>query len=369
MRRIHSLCALFCLLLLPTAAAAEEEAARIAGDLDVSGWQAYADGAGLEVDVKQMLLSLVQAQDGWDVQNALARLGDALRAQLRESTGLIALFAAPALLCALARQFAPQNGGVLEWMSALVAAGALLAAFAQAFAQAGRAISLLSQCGEAISPLLIALLSAAGGGATAVMLTPMAALAGSLIGTVAGGGGLALCGCAAGVAAAGELSGHVRFSKLFTLLRSVCNGLMGALMTAFLGLMGVQGILGAGYDGAAVRTAQYAVDNLMPVVGGDVADTMGALIGSARLVKNAAGVTGLCLLLLVCVQPVLAILAPLLASRVAAAMVEPLADGPAARLIDRLGDVLSMLLVVVVSSCVIGLMLIGAVLACGGAAG
>ena len=83
--------------------------------------------------------------------------------------------------------------------------------------------------------------------------------------------------------------------------------------------------------------------------------------------KNAAGVTGLCLLLLVCVRPLLAILAPLLASRLAAAMIEPVEDGPVARLIDRFGDVLSMLLVVVVASCVMAMVLIGATLASGGA--
>ena len=354
MRRVILLCAALLCLWLP-AGMAEEEAERIAGGLDVSEWQAYADAAGLEIDVRETLLSLVSAQDGWDVQGALAALGETLRAQLRESVSLIVLFAAPALVCALAKQFAPQNGGVIEWIGVLAAAGAMLAAFASAFSQAERAVSLLSQCAQAVSPLLIALLSAAGGGATAALLSP------------AGGSGLALCACAAGVAAAGELSERIRLTKLFKLLRTLCNWLMGAWLTAFLAVVSVQGLLGAGYDSAAVRTAQYAVDNLMPVVGGDVADTMDALIGSAQLVKNAAGVTGLCLLLLVCVRPLLAILAPLLASRLAAAMIEPVEDGPVARLIDRFGDVLSMLLVVVVASCVMAMVLIGATLASGGA--
>ena len=137
--------------------------------------------------------------------------------------------------------------------------------------------------------MLIALLSAAGGGATAAMLSPLRGVAGGAIGTAAGSGGLALCACAAGVARAGELSERIRLTKLFKLLRTLCNWLMGACMTAFLAVVSVQGLLGAGYDSVAVRTAQYAVDNLMPVVGGDVADTMDALIGSAQLVKNALG--------------------------------------------------------------------------------
>ena len=67
MRRVILLCAALLCLWLP-AGMAEEEAERIAGGLDVSEWQAYADAAGLEIDVRETLLSLVSAQDGWDVQ-------------------------------------------------------------------------------------------------------------------------------------------------------------------------------------------------------------------------------------------------------------------------------------------------------------
>lgn len=74
MRRVILLCAALLCLWLP-AGMAEEEAERIAGGLDVSEWQAYADAAGLEIDVRETLLSLVSAQDGWDVQGALAALG------------------------------------------------------------------------------------------------------------------------------------------------------------------------------------------------------------------------------------------------------------------------------------------------------
>ena len=51
MKRVILLCAALLCLWLPTGMA-EEEAERIAGGLDVSEWQAYADAAGLEIDVR-----------------------------------------------------------------------------------------------------------------------------------------------------------------------------------------------------------------------------------------------------------------------------------------------------------------------------
>ena len=80
-------------------------------------------------------------------------------------------------------------------------------------------------------------------------------------------------------------------------MRSVVNWGAGVLMTGFLGLSAVRALLSAGYDSAAVRAARYAVDNLCPV-GGEVANTMDALVSSVLLVKNAAGATGLFALLL-----------------------------------------------------------------------
>ena len=38
----------------------------------------------------------------------------------------------------------------------------------------------------------------------------------------------------------------------------------------------IGGLLEGAKDGAAIRAAEYAVDNLLPVIGGDVADTVGA---------------------------------------------------------------------------------------------
>ena len=200
---------------------------------------------------------------------------------------------------------------------------------------------------------------------SAAMLTPAAAIVSGVITSVASGLGLGLCSCAAGIASACEISSRIRLSKLFELLKNVCNRMMITLIGLFLGILKVQELLGGTYDSAMVKTARYAADTLIPVVGGEVAGTVDMIVGSAKLVKNASGVTGIVMLAVLCLRPVLKIAVPLIACRVTSAMLEPVSTGKLGGMLERFGDVMTMLLAVVISSMVLGMLLLGATLAHG----
>ena len=46
----------------------------------------------------------------------------------------------------------------------------------------------------------------------------------------------------------------------------------------------------AAVDGVSIRTAKYAMDNFIPIVGGMFADTVDTLVGCSLIVQNAVGV-------------------------------------------------------------------------------
>ena len=219
---------------------------------------------------------------------------------------------------------------------------------------------------EALFPLLAALLSASGAANTASLLTPSAALLNRLIIELFSGAGLRLCGVAAAVSVAGGIHSRITLKGLFALLSDVVNWTAGIVVTAFLGFLSVQRLLGGGYDSASVRAARYAVDNLLPVIGGDVADTLDVVISSVRLVKNALGVTGMLLALGLCAGPVAAIGLALISMRVLAAVTEPLAEDGLSRMMEQFAKVLRMLLVLDSACATLLLLLLGASLAAGG---
>ena len=113
--------------------------------------------------------------------------------------------------------------------------------------------------------------------------------------------------------------------------------------------MTVQGIGAAGVDGISIRTAKFAMDRFIPIVGGMFADTVDTLVGCSLVVNNALGVFGLILLLGALLVPLMRMALTMLMYRAAAALMEPVADGPLLRAIGGFADVFQLLFVIQLS--------------------
>ena len=100
---------------------------------------------------------------------------------------------------------------------------------------------------------------------------------------------------------------------------------------------------------ASIRTAKYAMDNFIPIVGGMFADTVDTLVGCSLLVENAVGVLGLLVLLLKLLTPLLRTVAALFLYRAASAVLQPVADSPLCRCIGEFGEVFSLLFIIELS--------------------
>lgn len=145
------------------------------------------------------------------------------------------------------------------------------------------------------------------------------------------------------------LSGGVRLGRMRQLFRQVANWTLGFGFTVFIGVMTVQGLGAAAVDGVSIRTAKYAMDNFIPVVGGMFADTVDTLVGCSLLVENAVGMLGLILLLVKLLSPLLQTVAAMLLYRAASALLQPMADTPLNRMIGEYGDVFSLLFIIELS--------------------
>ena len=365
MKAARVLLILAALLLLCTPALGEEGVDAVVEALELDGFSASVEQTG--VDVREMILSLAAGEETWDINDLLARGRDALLEELSQAAAMVAGLLAPALLSAVARQLSGEarSAQVVSQLAYLVCASQLAGWFVRLTAQAEELIAGVARLADGVFPVLASLLSLSGATASAAMVTPLSALAGNAFSRLLSQAGLKLCTVAAALAVAGQLSPRIRLERLFGLVRSAVNWATGVLMTGFLGLSAVRSLLSTGYDSAAVRTARYAVDNLLPVVGGEVANTMDALVSSVLLVKNAAGVTGLFALLLLCARPLMTLAAALVALRLVSALLEPVAEDTLIALADKFSQVAGMLLVICVSAAVILTLLLGGTLTAG----
>ena len=351
-------------LFVPLGAHCEGDVEKLVDALDLAAME---EAVGEDLDVRSLILSLASGEAEMDAEAAYGQAKEIFLNEWREMFGILPVLMLPALISAVVRRMlgGQRSAAAAQYLCylacALAQTGLLTGLLQEAEAFARR----ISELTDAVFPLLVGLLSSSGATAAAAMLTPMAALLGRMIVSLFGGAGIKVCSFAAAVAVAGNLNRNISLKNLFGLIVSVVNWTLGFVMTGFVGLLSVQGLLGGGYDSTSVRAARYAVDNLLPVIGGEVADTMDALISSVLLVKNAAGVTGMLALLVVCAGPLLRFAAAALSLKLSAAVLEPLAESGLTHLTEQIAKVVRMLLTIAAACVVLAMLLMGAALTAG----
>lgn len=100
-----------------------------------------------------------------------------------------------------------------------------------------------------------------------------------------------------------SLSTEFRVEKLSDLFRTVILALIGISSTVFLALIGLGGMSGAAVDGLSVRAVKYAASTFVPVVGGMLSDAYETMAGGALLLKNAFGLVGMLIIILLLLVP------------------------------------------------------------------
>jgi stage III sporulation protein AE len=136
---------------------------------------------------------------------------------------------------------------------------------------------------------------------------------------------------------ASSLTDKFKVTQLANLLRTVGVGLLGVLLTAFLGVISVQGAASSVADGVTIRTAKFITGNFVPVVGRMFSDAADTVVTASLLVKNAIGIAGVVILLFLCAFPAIKILTLALIYRLSAAAMQPLGDSPIVSCLETIG--------------------------------
>ena len=345
-------------------------AARAEDALPLDGLQDFARESGVALDVRALIARLTEGSAAEDAPALLESLKAILLQALREAFPAALALTAPALLWALGQQLTGggQLGAASELVCYLAEASLLTALYAGQAEAARQAIERIALLIERFHPVMSALLSASGAVGLAGLMQPAGALAAGLITETMTRAAFFLSAAAAVVAVAGGLSERLKLTGLFKLLISAGNWILGGATTLFLGLMTAGGLLEGGRDSVALKAAEYAVDSMLPVIGGDVADSLGAVASGAALLRGAVGVTGAALLAGACLAPMARLTAAVLGCRLAAALAEPAAEGPLVRCLKDFADAMQLLLLAQAACAALFLVIAGAGVAAGNAA-
>ncbi|MCA0982788.1 stage III sporulation protein AE [Halobacillus yeomjeoni] len=126
----------------------------------------------------------------------------------------------------------------------------------------------------------------------------------------------------------GSLNETYKVDQLAELLRKTGIAIMGVFLTIFLGVISVQGTVTAVQDGVTMKTARFVTGNFVPVVGRLFTDATDTILGASLVLKNTLGIAGVVVLLGIAVFPALKVFVIALIYKIAAALLQPLGDGP-----------------------------------------
>ena len=139
------------------------------------------------------------------------------------------------------------------------------------------------------------------------------------------------------------LSSDFKADRLVKLLNTAVKWSLSVMLTIFISVAGLQSIASAGVDGLTVKLSKFAASNLIPVVGGILAESVETVMNCSVVIKNSVGVVGIIAVVLTALMPILKICAILIIFRLSAAVAEPVSDAKIITCISRLADSISVL--------------------------
>ncbi|WP_099158473.1 stage III sporulation protein AE [Virgibacillus ndiopensis] len=203
-----------------------------------------------------------------------------------------------------------------------------LNSFYLAFSYTKDAIDSMSNFLIALLPLILGLMTTFGNIITVSFFKPIIVFLIYVSGVVVSKFILPLLFLSALLLIISTLNENYKVTHLANLFKSVSLGVLGVFLTIFVGVMSVQGAASAIQDGVAMKTAKFVTGNFIPIVGRTFTDAADTILSASLLLKNAVGIVGLLVIVFLAIFPAIKIFAIAFIYKIAAAVLQPIGDGP-----------------------------------------
>lgn len=312
-------------------------------------------------DLKSGTLDLRPEKLGQSLMGILGR-------EILSSAPLIGKLLILAVICAVLGQLQVAYGGnvgkIAQVMTYLVLLSLALTSFREALGYATGTIDKMVGLMQTLFPVMLTLLISMGNLTSAALFKPLVMGSLTVLATMIKTVVLPLFFLAAVLRLFNHISEQFKLSKLAGLLEFAGKLSLGVIMTVFIGVMTIQGVTGGVADSVIFRTAKYSAD-LIPVVGKFFKDAVELVITSGLLLRNAVGIIALLAIIVICIAPLVKILAMILVFRISAALIEPLGAKALAESLQDMSKSLTFILVTVAAVAIMFFMTVAVVIGTG----
>jgi stage III sporulation protein AE len=201
---------------------------------------------------------------------------------------------------------------------------------------------------EILLPILLTFLVLTGGPNTKLIFHPMILGTVNIIGIVVKSVILPLINFSFIISILSNLSERAELRKLSEFGNQIVTFIISAAFTVFVGIITIHG-LSTKIDGISIRTAKFAVDRFVPVVGGFLSDAVETVIGSSAILKNGIGIIGLFIIIFITILPLIKIGTLLLIYKIVGVVIEPIVSKNISNFFSDVSKTLLLILISMVS--------------------
>ena len=203
---------------------------------------------------------------------------------------------------------------------------------------------------NATFPVLLTLMAASGATNSAAVYQPAVAVLGSGVMSLVSSVVLPVFIITNVFTVVGNLSDTVRLKKMSGFFNSGSKWILGTAFFLFIAFLSVQGITASVHDGVSVRTARFAINRYVPIIGGYLSEGFNLVMAGSSLIKNAVGMTAILILFLTVIPVIAKVIIFSLSLKLTAAIAEPLGDKKISNILSGVGKNMTILIAVLIAA-------------------
>ena len=247
-------------------------------------------------------------------------------------------------LTGLQESFGKEGVGMVAfYVCYIVIAGIASTAFYQTAECVGQSVSQIALFMKMVVPIVITTLITCGAIVSATVFEPVLITIVEIAVSLIQGVMLPLVMISAGMNIVNHLSERFKTQKLVKFMNQCIKWGLSVMLTIFVSVTGLQSIASGSADALTLKLSKFATSNLIPVVGGILAETVETVMNCSVLIKNSVGILGILCLIVLAVFPLLKVWGMLILFRLTAAVCEPVSDNRMIVCLTELANAISVL--------------------------
>lgn len=274
-----------------------------------------------------------------------------IRPDLAEASKVSLTLLAAVMIVSVLTSFSGSVKAAADLCGTVMIVGTLLMSANSLIRLGGDTVTELSEYGKLLLPVMTAAVAAQGGSTTSAVLYTGTAVFDMILSSLISKVLVPMVYLYLALSAANGALGEDLLKKMRDIIKWFISWLLKTLLTVYTTYMSITGVVSGTTDAAALKAAKVTISSVVPVVGGILSDASEAVLVSAGVMKNAAGVYGILAVLSLFLEPFLRIGAHYLLLKVTAALCGLFGVKRMTDLIEDFSSAMGLLLAMTGSAC------------------